>query len=249
MPWFIFTVSIGNVDISAETWKCSCFSSEEQPQHCRQGGAWTCPHLLLGIPMRTELGFMIRLTSVCSGLVFQQETPVNSPQKTDPSQGQHSSRPTCSAVPALPGAEGHVGTSSLTSGSPLQVVLDRPSFMNEKHCKVDATFVMAVIFLMCFPVRWDSGTLLITCGKGVGWKVNDWASNSHSPGKSHWNTRWICRLWVCPSYDFALPLSGSRVKNMVKWNFPEEMSTQGAEAERKISKLAFLSSAVLCCLS
>lgn len=56
----------------------------------------------------------------------------------------------------------------------------------------------------------------MTCGKGVGWEVNDWASNSHSPGKSHWNARWVCRLWVCPSYDFALPLSGSRVKNMVK---------------------------------
>lgn len=168
-------------------------------------------------PWETVLGFTKQLTLGCTSLVFQRETPVYFRQKTDPSQGVAQQQTLTKGWRPCERLQPDLWKSPAGPAG-----LHQPSFMNEKHCEVDAAFIMAVIFLLRFPVSWGFVILLITCGKSAGWKVNDWASNSHSPGKSHWNTRCICRLWVCPSYDFALPLSGSRVKNMVKWNFPEE---------------------------
>lgn len=173
-------------------------------------------------PWEMMLGFMKQLTLPCTSLVFQQGTPVYFPPEDRPfSWGTTAAdQPSMLCLPYQWLRAMWTAQPDLWK-SPAGRAGHHQPFMNEKHCEVNATFIMAVISWMLFPARWGFVTLLITCGKGVGWKVSYWASNSYSPGKSHWNTRWICRLWVCPSYDFALPLSGSRLKNMVKWNFPE----------------------------
>lgn len=99
------------------------------------------------------------------------------------------------------------------------------AFLRKKStAEMEVAFVMALIVLLLFYGRQDSVTLFITCGKCVEWKPNPWKSNPpHTFGKSHWNTRLICRACqqTSPSYYFKLPLSGSQVKIIVKWNFPE----------------------------
>lgn len=89
MPWFIFTVSLGNVDISAETWKLSWFCSRgaaTTPQ--RWVGAWTCPYLLLGIPTRNSVGVYGTAHLGLHKFSLPARTPCLFPRGThDPSQG------------------------------------------------------------------------------------------------------------------------------------------------------------------
>lgn len=104
------------------------FAPEEQPQHHR--GEQELGHVLISCwesPRETVLGFMEQLTWVCTSSVFQQEPPVYFPVEHRPFSGDATAAG--DDVPALPGAEGQVSTSSLTSGSPLQVLLDTTNLL------------------------------------------------------------------------------------------------------------------------
>lgn len=105
MPRFIFTISIENADISAEIWESNSSASEEQSQHCRQAGAWTCPPLALGIPMRYGAGVseMARFTFQKFGFSARNTYIFFLHRRQTLLMGCNSSRPACNAVSALPG--------------------------------------------------------------------------------------------------------------------------------------------------
>lgn len=148
MPWFIFTVSLGNVDISAETWKLSWFCSRgaaTTPQ--RWVGAWTCPYLLLGIPTRNSVGVYGTAHLGLHKFSLPARTPCLFPRGTQTLlRGCHSSRwwYACLTRGWRPGEHLQPDLWESPAGPAGH---HQPSFMNEKHCEVDAAFIMAVNFL------------------------------------------------------------------------------------------------------